>query len=181
MNPTNDVEMKNALAVKTVRAHGVLAIDDLYTAITAICGAVYRNCSLCDDESQFHPQGQCGYHYSGPGWKVLADQTLSYFNAALVNLHAPALIHVAATGGKSNGGADVANVAGAANIADVAGIAGAGTGTVTDTLVGNVSGTTISGGSRTQPSWLNFRHQGAWVAGRCPVIPSFPTRFHMCT
>jgi hypothetical protein len=103
--------MKNALAVKTVRAHGVLAIDDLYTAITAICGAVYRNCSLCDDESQFHPQGQCGYHYTGAGWKVLADQTLSYFNAALVDLQAPALLHVAATDGMSNGSADGADVA----------------------------------------------------------------------
>jgi hypothetical protein len=28
-NPQTDVEMKNALAVKTVKAHGVTLIDDL--------------------------------------------------------------------------------------------------------------------------------------------------------
>ena len=42
----NDVEMKNALAVKTFKAHGVTLIDDLYTAVTDRCGTVYRNCSL---------------------------------------------------------------------------------------------------------------------------------------
>ena len=32
----NDVEMKNVLAVKTVKAHGVEWIDDLYTAVTDV-------------------------------------------------------------------------------------------------------------------------------------------------
>jgi hypothetical protein len=30
--------MKNALAVKTVKAHGVTLIDDLYTTVTDVCG-----------------------------------------------------------------------------------------------------------------------------------------------
>ena len=83
LDPQNDVEAKNALAVKTVKAHGVTVIDDLYTAVTDVCGKVYRNCSLCDDESQYHPQGECGFHYSPAGWELLANQTASYIAAAM--------------------------------------------------------------------------------------------------
>lgn len=83
LDPRNDVETKNALAVKTVKAHGVTAIDDLYTAVTDVCGKVYRNCSLCDDESSGHPQGACGFHYSPAGWQLLANQTASFIAAAL--------------------------------------------------------------------------------------------------
>lgn len=82
-NPIDDVELKNSIALETVKAQGVTTIDDLYSAITAICGKMYRNCSLCDDESQYHPQGQCGYHYSPSGWQVLAQQTMRYIDAAL--------------------------------------------------------------------------------------------------
>ena len=82
-NPRNDVETKNALAVKTVQALGVKQIDDLYSAITAVCGNVYKNCSLCDNESQYHPEGECGYHYSPAGWEILAKQTAKYLSAAL--------------------------------------------------------------------------------------------------
>ena len=63
-DPQNDVEMKNALAVKTVKAHGVTLIDDLFTAVTDVCGKVYKNCSLCDNESAAHPGITCGFHYS---------------------------------------------------------------------------------------------------------------------
>jgi len=83
LDPRNDVEIKNALAVKTVREHGVTVIDDLYTAVTDVCGKVYKNCSLCDDESTYHPQGACGYHYSAQGWELLANQTASYIAKAL--------------------------------------------------------------------------------------------------
>ena len=86
-DPQNDVEYKNALAVKTARAHGVNTIDDLYSAVTAVCGKVYRNCSLCDDESTYHPGGQCGYHYSPAGWELLASQTAKAISDAL---HRPA-------------------------------------------------------------------------------------------
>lgn len=86
LTPRNDVEYKNALAVKTVQALGVNVIDDLYTAITDICGKEYRNCSLCDDESAFHPQGECGYHYVDPGWQVLALQTMKYIDEALTRM-----------------------------------------------------------------------------------------------
>ena len=82
-NPQKDAEIKNALAVKTVKAHGVANIDDLYSAVTAVCGKVYRNCSLCDDESEYHPQGQCGYHYSAAGWELLATQTATHISDAL--------------------------------------------------------------------------------------------------
>ena len=82
-DPQNDVEYKNALAVKTVRAHGVNAIDDLYSAVTAVCGKVYKNCSLCDDESKYHPAGQCGYHYSPAGWELLASQTAKAISNSL--------------------------------------------------------------------------------------------------
>ena len=50
----SDVEMKNALAVKTVKSAGVTRINDLYSVVTQKCGNKYRNCSICDDESQYH-------------------------------------------------------------------------------------------------------------------------------
>ena len=79
----NDVEMKNALAVKTVKQHGVTLIDDLYTAVTDVCGKVYKNCPLCDDESKAHPGGKCGFHYSPAGWRLLANQTASFIKSAM--------------------------------------------------------------------------------------------------
>merc|ERR1712032_1384761 len=50
----SDVEMKNQLAVDTVKKAGVTQINDLYRVITDRCGAVYKNCSICDDESKDH-------------------------------------------------------------------------------------------------------------------------------
>ena len=47
-NPTghqNDVEMKNALAVKTVKTHGVTWIDDLYTAVTDVPTSGQQHCN----------------------------------------------------------------------------------------------------------------------------------------
>lgn len=81
--PQNDVETKNALAVQTVKTQGVQRINDLYTVVTNFCGKVYRNCSICDDESAYHPQGQCGYHYVTQGWELLANATVAAIKQAL--------------------------------------------------------------------------------------------------
>lgn len=58
--PRQDVETKNAAAVAAVRGVGVTRIDDLYSVITTACGPAvpYANCTLCDNESMYHP----GYH-----------------------------------------------------------------------------------------------------------------------
>jgi hypothetical protein len=45
------VEALNALAVKTVTAAGVTDIHDAYTAVTNVCGSLYYNCTLCDNEA----------------------------------------------------------------------------------------------------------------------------------
>lgn len=79
----DDVEKKNAVAVKTVRAHGVTLVDDLYKAVTNVCGTVYKDCPLCDDESKFHPEGKCGAHYSPAGWRLLSNQTAAYILKAM--------------------------------------------------------------------------------------------------
>ena len=50
-----DVEMKNRLAVATVKAAGVSRINDLYSAVTDVCGKAYKNCTICDDESKCGP------------------------------------------------------------------------------------------------------------------------------
>ena len=81
----DDVETKNALAVRTVRAAGVTQINDLYSVVTSRCGQVYQNCSICDDESQYHAPytGQCGYHYVQAGWALLANATVTALREAL--------------------------------------------------------------------------------------------------
>ena len=72
----SDVEAKNKLAVETVKREGVTRINDLYSVITAKCGDVYANCSICDDESRYHslnstlpcwPPVQCGASCSNLG------------------------------------------------------------------------------------------------------------------
>jgi len=79
----NDVEDKNAVAVKTVQANGVTRIHDLYHVVTDVCGAVYKNCTLCDDESKYRPGIECGFHYSAQGWEVIATSTAATIRAAL--------------------------------------------------------------------------------------------------
>ena len=83
--PRRDVEDKNTLAVRTVRAAGVTQINDLYSVVTRRCGATYENCSICDDESQYHAghAGQCGYHYVEEGWALLANATAAALRKAL--------------------------------------------------------------------------------------------------
>ena len=77
------METKNALAVKTVKAHGVTRIDDLYSVVTAHCGDVYKNCDICDNESVYHPQGECGFHYNTAGWELLATSAANAIRSAL--------------------------------------------------------------------------------------------------
>ena len=81
-----DVEAKNALAVQTVRASGVSRIHDLYKVVTDRCGTVYKSCSICDDESKYHPSCpdvKCGYHYVSAGWELLAQSTAEIIASAL--------------------------------------------------------------------------------------------------
>jgi hypothetical protein len=88
-NYTNDVELKNALAVQTVQSAGVTRINDLYSVITDFCGPVpYKNCSYCDDESQYHPGIQCGFHYVSAGYEALAASTVASLRAALADRRA---------------------------------------------------------------------------------------------
>eukprot|EP01052_Picozoa_sp_SAG31_P031478 SAG31_NODE_3339_length_4386_cov_39.128528_7_plen_155_part_00 len=55
LDPCNDVEAKNALAVKTVKSVSPdIAINDLYSVVTNRCGKVYRDCSICDNETKYH-------------------------------------------------------------------------------------------------------------------------------
>jgi hypothetical protein len=82
----NDVETKNALAVKTTKEHGVNAINDLYSIITAHCGKTYKDCDICDDESKYHPEGKCGYHYVTNGWDLLANATAAAIRMQLSQL-----------------------------------------------------------------------------------------------
>ena len=51
---------------------------DLYSHITARCGALYYNCSICDDESAGWPKGspagsRCGYHYTPEGYAYIVE------------------------------------------------------------------------------------------------------------
>ena len=77
------MEVKNAAAVETVRAHGIELVHDLYKVVTDHCGAVYKDCDICDDESAYHPQGKCGYHYVTAGWSLLANSTAAVIRSAL--------------------------------------------------------------------------------------------------
>ena len=79
----SDVEHKNTVAVATVKANGGTRINDLYKVVTDSCGQVYRNCSICDDESKYHPEGICGYHYNAEGWDLIASATAAAIRAAL--------------------------------------------------------------------------------------------------
>jgi hypothetical protein len=81
-----DQEEKNALAVATVLSSGVKRIHDLYKVVTDRCGTIYKDCSICDDESRHHPSCpdvKCGYHYTREGWDLLAESTANTIVAAL--------------------------------------------------------------------------------------------------
>ena len=90
----NTVELLNALAVRTVTAAGVTRTHDAYAAVKAACspsGANYANCSLCDNESEYTCDayraagGICGFHFSSPGWELMANSTVAAIRAALAD------------------------------------------------------------------------------------------------
>ena len=105
--PQTSVEDINALAVATVRAAGVTRIDDAYAAITSVCGPLYKNCSLCDNEQANFPGcaaysapapngGICGFHFSSRGWETLANNTVRALRGVLAERRAAAAAAAAA-------------------------------------------------------------------------------------
>lgn len=99
-DPQSTVELLNALAVRTVRAAGVERIHDAYAQVAAVCapgGGNWVNCSLCDNESQYQcaaykaEGGTCGFHFSPPGWQVMASGTVAAIRAALADRRARGL------------------------------------------------------------------------------------------
>ena len=102
-DPQNTVELLNALAVRTVTATGVTRIQDAYSAIKSACspsGANYANCSLCDNEARYQCDayqkigGICGFHFSSPGWELMANGTVTAIRAALADRRARGLARV---------------------------------------------------------------------------------------
>lgn len=100
-DPQNTVELLNDLAVRTVRAAGVTLIHDAYTSVKDACapnGGNYANCSLCDNESQYAcpayraAGGICGFHFSSPGWQLMANGTVTAIRAALADRRAQGLM-----------------------------------------------------------------------------------------
>lgn len=59
------VEDMNSIARDVVGAHNIPIID-LYSLVTAKCGAVYTNCSICRIEP-------CSYHYNAEGMAMQAE------------------------------------------------------------------------------------------------------------
>lgn len=70
------VQQLNAIAQKVTAAVGIPYLD-LYSWITAYCGANYTACDLCDDESNLWPNGppgaHCGYHYTPEGYSYISE------------------------------------------------------------------------------------------------------------
>ena len=96
-DPQDTVELLNALAVRAVAAAGVTRIHDAYAAVRAACspsGALYANCSLCDNEARYTcpayvaAGGICGFHFSPPGWELMANGTVAAIRAALADRRA---------------------------------------------------------------------------------------------
>lgn len=51
---------------------------DLYSHITARCGATYKACDICDNEAVLWPPGappgsHCGYHYTPAGYSYISE------------------------------------------------------------------------------------------------------------
>jgi hypothetical protein len=89
------VEDLNNLAVATVARAGVAHFHDSYSVIFEACGgALYANCSLCDNEAAYacpafrEAGGFCGYHYVPAGWDVLAKSTAAEISAVLAQRRA---------------------------------------------------------------------------------------------
>lgn len=69
------VEEMNADARAIMARHNI-SIVELYDAVTAACGAVYTNCSIC-------ALSPCTYHYNGDGSRLQAEATAAAFRRQL--------------------------------------------------------------------------------------------------
>ena len=56
---------------------------DLYARVIARCGELYKMCEICDDESRFHPDVYCGYHYTGSGFEYISETVIAGIRAHL--------------------------------------------------------------------------------------------------
>lgn len=75
----------NDIAKRVTAAAGI-PYADLYSHITAFCGDLYYNCTLCDDESAAWPPGsppgaRCGYHYTPEGYSYIIDFLAPIFSS----------------------------------------------------------------------------------------------------
>lgn len=81
------VELLNAAAVPVMAARGIEVVD-LYSHVTTLCGTVYLNCSICDNEYNPATGVTCGYHYNAEGWTYLASFTAPAYAKKLAALAA---------------------------------------------------------------------------------------------
>lgn len=81
------VEDLNRIAIPIMTARAIEVVD-LYSHVTAFCGAVYKNCSLCDNEYDPATGVTCGYHYSPAGWAYLSNFTATAYARKLAAINA---------------------------------------------------------------------------------------------
>jgi hypothetical protein len=74
-NGTMVVERLNALATREMWNRSI-PIVDLYTTVTAHCGAVYEHCDWCKIDP-------CSYHYNNAGYTQLGNAVAAAFKARL--------------------------------------------------------------------------------------------------
>lgn len=65
------VEELNARATAIMRTRGIM-VADLYQHVISLCGPLYKNCSICDNEYNNKTGVTCGYHYTKDGYDYLA-------------------------------------------------------------------------------------------------------------
>ena len=70
------VEDMNSIAKEVVSPHISAPIVDLYSAVTAKCGAVYQNCSICR-------KTPCSFHYNDEGMNAQAAIVAAAVKGAL--------------------------------------------------------------------------------------------------
>lgn len=68
---------------KAIMAARNIPVADLYTRVTDLCGAIYKNCSICDNEFNNATGVYCGYHYTPAGWEYLAEYLAPIFAGIL--------------------------------------------------------------------------------------------------
>ena len=72
----------NKRAAAVAARHGVPVLD-LNGVVHQHCGATYSSCSLCDNETKYHPGVYCGYHYTQQGYEVLGEAVATSFERLL--------------------------------------------------------------------------------------------------